>query len=81
MIDWGIALVIYDLGKLKKTRHCYRHHTSDKDVSRVGLISRLGGDTKGVEAFILFVQVGEGQRGSVSTPVHVVPFRRRQQNT
>lgn len=62
-----------------KTCHRYRHHTSDKDISRVGLISRLGGDAQGVEAFVLFVQVGERQRGPVSAPVHVVPFGGRQQ--
>lgn len=59
---------------------CRHHHTSDKDVSWVGLVSGLGGDTQSVEAFVLFVEVGERQRGSVSAPVHVVPFGGRQQN-
>lgn len=56
------------------------NHTSDKDVSWVGLVSRFGGDTQGVEAFVLFVEVAERQRGSVSTPVHVLPFGGGQQN-
>lgn len=59
---------------------CPRHHTSDKDVGGVGLVSRLGGDTQRVEAFVLLVQVGQRQRGSVSAPVHVVPLGGRQQN-
>lgn len=59
---------------------CPRHHTSDKNIGGVGLVSRLGGDTQGVEAFVLLVQVGERQRGSVSAPVHLVPLGGRQQN-
>lgn len=55
-------------------------HTSDKDVGGVGFISRLGDDTQGVEALVLFVEVCERQCGTISTKVHVVPFRRRQQN-
>lgn len=54
--------------------------TSDKDVGRVGFISRLGDDTQGVETLILFVEVCERQCGLVSTPVHVSPFGWGQQN-
>lgn len=54
--------------------------TSDKDISRVRFISRLGGDPQGVETLVLLVQVRERQCGSISTPAHVGPFRRRQKN-
>ena len=54
--------------------------TSDKDVSRVGLVFRLGGDAQGVETLVLLVQVCQGQRGLVSTPVHVTPLGGMQKN-
>lgn len=54
--------------------------TSDKDVGGVGLVPGLGGDAQGVETLVLLVEVGEGQRGLVSAPVHLVPFGRRQQH-
>lgn len=54
--------------------------TSDKYVGRVGLVPGLGGDAQGVETLILLVEMGEGQRGLVSTPVHLVPFGRREQH-
>lgn len=54
--------------------------TSDKDIGWVGFISRLGGNTQGVKPLVLFVEVCKRQCGSISAPVHVVPFRSRQQN-
>lgn len=54
--------------------------TSDEDIGGVCFVSRLGGDTQGVEPLVLFVEVCEGQSGFISTPVHLVPFRWRQQN-
>lgn len=54
--------------------------TSDKDVGGVGLVPGLGCDAQGVEPLVLLVEVGEGQRGLVSAPVHLVPFGRRQQH-
>lgn len=37
--------------------------------------ARLGVNAQGVEPLILFVQVDQGQRGPLPTPVHVHPFR------
>lgn len=59
---------------------CSRLLTSDEDVGRVGLVPGLCGDAQSVETLVLFVEVGESQCGLVSTPVHLVPFGRRQQH-
>lgn len=54
--------------------------TSDKDVSRICLIFSLGGNAQGVETLVLLVQVCQGQRGLVSTPVHLTPLGGLQKN-
>ena len=54
--------------------------TSHKHVCRVGFVSRLSCDAQGVKALVFLVEVRESQRGAISTPVHVGPFRRRHQN-
>ena len=48
--------------------------TSDKDIGRVCLITRLGGDAEGVQALVLLVEVCECERGSVSAPMHLSPL-------
>lgn len=68
MVTWG-------LGLLRQ-----RRLTSDEDVGGVGLVAGLGGDAEGVEALVLLVEVREGQRGALPTPVHLVPLGRRQQD-
>lgn len=55
--------------------------TSDKHIGRVGVKAWLGVDTQGVETLIFFVQMHKSQSGSRTTPVHVHPLRRWQDDT